>query len=179
MTTRMFAFLRAINTGGRRLTNADLLEPFRTAGLHDVAAYQAAGNVAFRCDRDPREVEGELAHRLSTSYGFDTPTFVRTVDEVRALLAELPFGPSDVAPTQGRTQVTFLASVPTPEQIAAAMALVPDDDLVAFAGRHWYWLPRGTISGSALPVTRIERVVGTMTMRTLTTLDRMVVRFGD
>jgi uncharacterized protein (DUF1697 family) len=45
---RYYAFLRAINTGNRRLSNEQLLAPFLELGFTDVAAYQAAGNVTFR-----------------------------------------------------------------------------------------------------------------------------------
>ena len=64
MSAHMFAFIRAINTGGRRLTNTELLEPFLAAGYGDVTAYQAAGNVAFRSDREPDAIEAELGEVL-------------------------------------------------------------------------------------------------------------------
>jgi uncharacterized protein (DUF1697 family) len=179
VTIRMFAFIRAINTGGRRLTNADLLEPFVSAGLHDVAAYQAAGNVTFRSDRAPDDLEAELTDRLAEAYGFDAPTFVRTATQLRAAVDGHPFDPEEVARTEGRIQLTFLAAAPTAAQVTEVIELVPTDDLVAIADRHWYWLPRAGVSTSALPVTRIERILGPMTMRTLATAERMLTRFDS
>ncbi len=175
----MFAFLRAINTGGRRLTNEELLAPFRTIGLADVAAYQAAGNVTFRADRDPDEIQVELGPVLAAAYGFDAPVFVRTTVELRAGVADLPFAPEVLAATQGKAQITFLDAVPTPDQVASALDLVPAEDQVVFVGRHWFWLPRAGISTSALPVSKIERIVGPMTMRTVATVERMLARFGN
>ncbi len=174
----MFAFLRAINTGGRRLTNDRLLQPFRLAGLDDVNAFQAAGNVAFVADRDPGELEQELAGLLGEAYGFEVPVFVRTTGEARDHLDAMPFSPAHLAATEGRAQITFLYRAPSAEQVAEAMALVPDEDRVAFVGRAWFWLPRTGISGSELPVGRIERIVGPMTMRTVATVQRMLVKFG-
>lgn len=173
----MFAFIRAINTAGRRLTNAALLEPFHAAGLDEVGAYQAAGNVMFRTRHDPRVVEAELAVRLAEAYGFDSPTFVRTGDELRACIAAVPFDAEAVARTQGRAQITFMAGEPTAEQVAAALSLVPAEDLVEFIGREWFWLPRAGITDSTLPVTRIERIVGPMTMRTVGTIERMLAKY--
>lgn len=176
---RMFAFIRAINTGNRRLTNQQVIKPFRTFGLEDVEAYQAAGNVTFRSAGDPLELEGDLEAVLSAAYGFDAPTFVRTSVELRDATADLPFAADTVAPTQGRIQITFLRDAATDAQLAEVGELVPDDDIVAFAGRHWFWLPRTGVSDSALPVPRIERIVGPMTMRTLGTVERMLARFGE
>jgi uncharacterized protein (DUF1697 family) len=177
MSVQMFAFIRAINTGGRRLTNEALLEPFHAAGLDGVGAYQAAGNVVFRTSRDPHEVESTLAALLTEAYGFDSPTFVRTGDELRTCLAAMPFGPKELTATQGRVQITFMATAPTKPKVAAAHELVPAEDLVEFIGREWFWLPRAGISDSALPVARIERIVGPMTMRTVGTIERMLAKY--
>jgi uncharacterized protein (DUF1697 family) len=175
----MYAFIRAINTGGRRLTNVQVLEPFRSLGLSDVAAYQAAGNVTFHSDRDPVELEAELCGALAAAYGFTAPTFVRTAHELRTCLADLPFSAETLGGTQGKTQIIFLEGLPSETAVAEAMALVPDEDLVAFVGRHWFWLPRAGVSESLVPVTRMERILGTMTMRTVGTVERMLARFPD
>ena len=174
---QQFAFLRAINTGGRRLTNDQLLAPFRDLGLEDVAAYQAAGNVAFRSARPAVDLEGELELVLAAAYGFEVPVFVRTSAELQAVVADLPFSSSDLDASQGKAQITFLRSTPTADVVAEAMALVPAEDRVAFVGREWFWLPRTGVSDSLLPVTRIERIVGPMTMRTVGTVERMLARF--
>jgi uncharacterized protein (DUF1697 family) len=179
MSVRQFAFIRAINTGGRRLTNEQVLAPFLQAGLDDVHAYQAAGNVAFRSDRDPRDLEVELAQLLAEDYGFDAPTFVRVATELRATIDGIVFPDEAVAASQGKVQVTFLSQVPAPDRIAEAQALVTDHDHVVFAGREWFWLPRAGISDSMLPVGRMERILGPMTMRTVGTVERMLARFSD
>jgi uncharacterized protein (DUF1697 family) len=175
----MFAFIRAINIGGRRLTNERLLAPFREVALDDVNAYQAAGNVAFRSDRDPLELEADLSGRLAAAYGFEAVTFVRRAGELRTTLDAVRFPEAAVARSEGRTQVTFLSGVPTDDQITQAFDLVPPDDHVVFAERAWFWLPRGGVSGSVLPVARFERILGPMTMRTVGTVERMLARFGE
>jgi uncharacterized protein (DUF1697 family) len=173
---RWFAFLRAINTGNRRLTNAQLLEPFNELGFTDVAAFQAAGNVTFRSDAavDERLIEATLAR----SYGFETPTFVRSKVELAAVVAADPFPPDVVAATAGKVQVAFLRAAPSDEQRDAVADLVPDEDQVRVIGREWYWLPVEGISASKLPVGQIERVLGEMTMRTLGTVQRISAKFA-
>ena len=178
MTARRFAFLRAINTGGRRLTNDELLEPFRRLGLDDVAAHQAAGNVVFRSDEAAAVLEARIEAALRESFGFEATTFVRSPAELRSVVDEQPFPDDVVSATEGRIQVTFLRSPVTDSESREVDALVPDDDLVELCPRHWYWLPRTGVSGSSLPVARIETVLGPMTMRTLGTVERMLTRFA-
>jgi len=170
--------MRAINTGGRRLTNERLLAPFVELGFTDVAAYQAAGNVTFRCN-DPGAVDERcIEAALADAYGFAVPTFVRTSGDVRAIATAAPFTAEELAGTAGKVQVSFLRTAPTAEVVDRVMALVPPEDRVVVDGRHWYWLPVEGVSGSALPVGRIESLLGEMTMRTLGTVSRMSSKFA-
>ena len=173
---RYFAFLRAINTGNRRLTNRQLVAPFEAMGLSDVAAYQAAGNVTFRSETLADEPTIESA--LATAYGFETPTFVRSEAELASIVAAQPFPPAAVAATAGKIQVAFLRAAPSEERRAAAVVLVPEEDQVRVIGREWYWLPQEGISTSKLPVGQIEGVLGEMTIRTMGTLQRMSAKFA-
>jgi uncharacterized protein (DUF1697 family) len=177
MGERHYAFLRAINTGNRRLTNEQVLAPFVELGLADVAAYQAAGNVTFRAERAAID-ERDLETALAGAYGFETPTFVRSAAEIAAIVETPPFTAGEVAATAGRVQVSFLRSTPSDEQVRAVLDLVPPEDRVRVIGREWYWLPVEGLSTSAMPVDRIERVLGEMTMRTLGTVRRMSAKFG-
>ena len=175
---RYYAFLRAINTGDRRLTNEQLLAPFHELGFTDVAAYQAAGNVTFR-SADPAAVdERRIEAALADSYGFEAPTFVRSSAEIASIATSEPFADHEIAGTAGKVQVTFLRRVASPGSIARMAELVPAGDRVVVAGREWYWLPVDGISTSTLPVSRIEALLGEMTMRTLGTVTRMLAKFA-
>jgi uncharacterized protein (DUF1697 family) len=175
---RYYAFLRAINTTNRRLTNERLLAPFHELGFIDVAAYQAAGNVTFRC-ADPDAVdERRIEAALAEAYGFETPTFVRTAAEIEAIVTSQPFTDHEFAGNAGRVQVTFLRAAAPPDRISTMMELVPPEDRVVVSGREWYWLPVDGLSTSALPVGRIESVLGEMTMRTLGTVTRMYTKYA-
>lgn len=179
MSDRYFAFLRAINTGNRRLTNEQLLAPFHQLGFVDVAAYQAAGNVTFRSEVPDLVDERRIEAALDESYGFHAPTFVRSAAEVHAIATAEPFAAADIAGTAGKVQVTFLRTTPSPEAVEQVLSLVPPEDRVVAEARHWYWLPTEGVSTSELPVSRIELLLGEMTMRTLGTIARMAARFAD
>jgi len=174
---RFFAFIRAINVGRRRLTNDQLIEPFVRLGFDDVAAYQAAGNVTFRSD-DPHAAQPErLELALAEAYGFHPVIFVRTVDEMRAIVGARPFTDDDMAGTEGRVQVSFLRDAPDDMRIAEVNALVPAEDRIEFVDHQWFWLPTNGVSDSQLPVSSVEDILGPMTMRTLGTVSRMLDRF--
>lgn len=173
----MFAFIRAINTGTRRLTNQQVIAPFVAAGLGEPAAYQAAGNVAFLSDEEPADLEVRLESVLADAYGFEAPTFVRSVDEIRQVTDHVPFTEDELAATEGRVQVAFLRSEPGPDVRAAVGGLTPPDELAAFHARHWLWLPAAGISTSTMPVGEVERALGPMTIRTLGTIERMLAKF--
>jgi uncharacterized protein (DUF1697 family) len=176
---RYYAFLRAINTGNRRLSNEQLLAPFNELGFTDVAAYQAAGNVTFRSAAPDLVDEVRIEAAIAAAYGFHAPTFVRTAAEIQSIASSERFSTEELADTAGKVQVTFLRATPPPDVIAQLMALVPGEDCVVVSGREWYWLPVGGVSASALPVGRIESLLGEMTMRTLGTLRRMADRFEE
>lgn len=179
MATRRYAFIRAINTGRRRLTNEMVTEPFAALGLQDVQAYQAAGNVGFVSDDEPEDLTSRLERALADAYGFDAPTFVRDQTDLEGLVDSQPFTEEQLADTEGRVQVAFLRAEPSAGQVEAVEQLTPAADLVAFHGTHWLWLPRAGISTSEMPVGKVEDTLGAMTIRTLGTIERMLKKFAD
>ena len=179
--TRLHAlFLRAINTGSRRITNEELLAPLHAAGFTDIAAFQAAGNIVFRSDGDAGVgvTEAAIGSLLTEAYGFDTPVFMRAEPQLRSVVSRCPFTDEQLSATTGKVQVTFLRAEPSTEQIAEVDSLTPETDLVAFDGLEWFWLPVDGVSSSKLPVPTIERVLGPMTMRTLGTIERLLKKFA-
>lgn len=176
---RYALFLRAINTGGRRVRNEELVDAVSALRVHDVAAYQAAGNLTFRAPTYAPPDDIRIRDHLTDRLGFECPVFVRSWTELRAIIGRCPFAPSERAATDDRVQVTFLAAPASAETADAVAALVPEEDRVVVDGREWWWLPRAGISSSALKVGAIERLVGPMTMRTLATIERFAARFPD
>jgi uncharacterized protein (DUF1697 family) len=161
------------------LTNEQLLAPFRELGFTDVAAYQAAGNVTFRCADASAADESRIEAVLADAYGFFAPTFIRSASEIAAIASAEPFPAEVVGASAGKLQVTFLRSAPSAAAVVDVEALVPDEDRVRVIGREWYWLPVAGVSTSALPVREIERLLGEMTMRTLGTIARISTKFVD
>jgi len=73
---RYFAFLRAINVGGRSVEMNKLSEIFEKRGLEAVDTYIASGNVLFESEtKDTAALTSVIEKNLKKSLGFDVPTF--------------------------------------------------------------------------------------------------------
>lgn len=166
------AFLRAINTGNRRITNEDLCAHVESIGFASVSAYQAAGNVIFDPGDDP-EPERTLEEGLTRRLGYDVPTFVRSADEVERIAAARPFTDDQLAPTERRVQVAFLRAMPDSAAVESVVSGAPSEDMLVVEGRELFWLPRAGISSSELPVGEVEKAIGPMTIRTHGTVTRI------
>lgn len=167
------AFLRGMNVGRRRITNDELCGCFRDLGLQNPWAFLASGNVAFESPSASRTQVSQLVETgLSEALGYDVPTFLRTEKEVAAIAAALPFtGPRRA--TGGKLQVSLLAKTPGAAERKKALSFATRQDRLAIDGREFYWLPEGKITESELDLKGIEAALGSMTMRTQRTLQRL------
>jgi uncharacterized protein (DUF1697 family) len=172
--SRYAAFLRGMNLGGRRLTNAELQDAFRGLGLAEVATFRASGNVAFAAAEQPlEELEQRIEEGLLAALGYEVPTFLRTDGEIHAIAAHRPFPAAAVGGSGGKLQVGMLPRAPAAAARRAVLGLADARDRLAFAARELYWLPSGGISDSELDLKAIERQLGAMTLRTKGTVEQM------
>jgi uncharacterized protein (DUF1697 family) len=175
------AFLKGMNLGNRRLTNAELRGHFEAIGLTDVATFRASGNVMFgsperRSEKALTElIEGELA----TLLGYPVAAFVRTAAQLREIAAAEPFEEALRARLKGKPQVALLQAKPPAGDARKALALAGDEDALALEGRELHWLPAGGISDSKLDLKALERLLGPMTIRTMGTIEQIASKhFG-
>lgn len=107
---RYVAFLRGVMPTNCRM--ADLRAAFDSAGFEDVRTVLASGNVAFNTRKSPlatleRKVEAAIFAGLGRSF----ETYVRSADDLRAMLERDPFTPFRV-PADARRVITFLRTPP-------------------------------------------------------------------
>jgi len=171
------AFLKGMNLGGRRLTNEELRAAFASLGLADVDTFRASGNVLFTAPTRSRErLQEQIETGLRHSLGYEVPTFVRTAGEVRAIVAAKPFPTQAVRTSTGKLQVGMLAHAPPPAARSAVLAIAEERDRLAFGERELFWLPSGGISESALDLKAIAALIGSMTVRTMATIEQIAAR---
>jgi uncharacterized protein (DUF1697 family) len=177
---RYVAFLRGMNLGGRRIKNEELRRHFEEMGFEEVATSRASGNVIFSAPG--REAEGKLAERVETELderlGYDVPVFLRSIEEVAAIAAQVPFDAKRVENSKGKLQVSLLKRKPSAAAKKKVLALASDEDLLAIEGRELYWLPSGGISESDLDLKALDVALGAGTLRTMGTIEQIVSKYG-
>ena len=175
---RCVAFLAGINVGGRRVKGAQLVAPFEELGFADVATFLASGNVVF-ATREPAgpELEQRIEAQLNADLGCPVRTYLRTAEEVHEVAEFTPFPPEAQAASAGKLQVGFLRTAPSAETCEAVRRSATVDDLLAVHGRQLYWLPNGGVAGSALDFRPLDAALGSFTLRTMNTVQRIAARF--
>jgi uncharacterized protein (DUF1697 family) len=169
--SRHAAFLRGMNVGGHRLTNAELGEHFTALGFAEVATFRASGNVIFEAgDESTKSLRARIETGLLDALGYAVPTFLRSGSELRAIASREPFPASALASSNGKPQVALLARAPASAARSSVLALAGEQDRLELGPRELYWLPSGGILDSALDIKAIEKLLGPMTMRTIGTI---------
>src|SRR4051794_12469517 len=146
------AFLRGINVGGNNLIPMAVLKAAcESAGLTDVRTYLQSGNVLFSTTRkDP-------ARLIEKALELDVKVIVRTIDELRAVIAKNPF---EGERNPSLLQVMFLDDAPSKSAQAALLAAHAGPEEIHFLGRELFlYYPNGS-GRSKLTNALIERKLG-------------------
>lgn len=175
--SRHVAFLRGMNLGGRRISNADLRLRFEALGCGNVTTFRASGNVVFERDEPPAKLTTRLEVGLAEALAYEVPVFLRSAEQVLAIAAREPFEAKAVESSKGKLQVVLLTESPSRAAVKKALALSTDDDRLAVEGRELYWLPKGGMSESELDLKAIAAALGQTTIRTKGTIDQIAAKF--
>jgi len=170
------AFLRGMNLGGRRIKNEELRAEFEALGFAEVACFRASGNVVFAAKGDEAKLTDRIEAGLGEALGYEVPVFLRSAEELCALVAHEPFDAAKVNASEGKLQVALLARKPAAKVRAQALAAASEVDRLAIEGRELYWLPSGRMSDSELDLKMLEAALGPWTMRTMGTIEQIVAK---
>jgi uncharacterized protein (DUF1697 family) len=151
------AFLRAINVGGRFIKMAALAEHFHALGYADAQTFINSGNVIFSAvSRAPNALARAIESNIEPLLGFKSEVFVRSADELHAVLAQAARLLPQV-PAGGELNVVFLAAPLGREQTASLIALRSATDDFVVLGQEAYWLCRVAQSESKFSNAVMER----------------------
>jgi uncharacterized protein (DUF1697 family) len=174
MSKRTVAFLRAINVGGTKVIKMeDLRRMFESLGFANVATYIQSGNVIFEAP-EADDLRARIESQIQQTFGFEVETFLRSMDEVRAIVKESPFE------QQGKQTlfIHLLQSAPSAKSRQAVLALATQTDGFAVQGREVYWLRRDR-DKSPFNNNMIEKALGmSATARNLNTMTNLVEKYG-
>ena len=88
---RQVALLRGVNLGKRQVVMAELRAVLEEAGFEDVRTLLASGNVVLASKLKGAKLEAKLEEVILEGLGLKTDVFVRTGDELDAIMAANPF----------------------------------------------------------------------------------------
>jgi len=112
---RYAAFLRGVSPTNCRMP--ELKRAFESAGFGDVKTLLSSGNVLFDARAQPESaLERKAEAAMQKVLGREFLTIVRSVDDLRALVASDPYGSSGLAGNAKRV-VTFLRKAPKPAPV--------------------------------------------------------------
>lgn len=89
--TRQVALLRGVNLGKRQVVMAELRAVLEEAGFENVRTLIASGNVILSSKLKGAKLEAKLEEVILAGLGLTTAVFVRTGDQLDAIIAANPF----------------------------------------------------------------------------------------
>ena len=178
---RFVALLRAINVGNRTVKMAELCALFEQARLSEVESVINSGNVLFTArSGDAASLERRIEGALRKGLGYEVETFLRTGDELDALVRHDPFDPKDPVLESDTVQVIFTRAPIDRERASRIVSLGTDYDELHVFGREVFWRTRGRSSDSKIKPAAFARALGDPgTARNITTVRRLAKKLRD
>jgi uncharacterized protein (DUF1697 family) len=178
-TPRLFAFLRAINVGGHTVAMEALKRHFTALGFKGVETFIASGNVIFEAtSKDVAALQRKIEAHLRKSLGYEVRTFLRTEQEIVAIVRHPPFTAAQIE-TARTLNVAFIDVPTTAAAKKSLMAMKNGIDDFHVHGREAYWLCGTRQSESTFFKVGFERVLGVqVTVRNMNTIVRLATRYS-
>lgn len=178
---RYFAFLRAINVGGRTVRMESLRSAFAALGFSAVETFIASGNVIFEsCLTNEELLRKKLERHLARTLGYEVATFIRSPAELNRVASYPAFRLVPNKATGHSILVAFLSASPSPEASKNLIACRSETDEFQVRNREIYWLCRARLGDSRFSGARLEKIVGMRaTLRNLTTIKRLAAKYRE
>jgi uncharacterized protein (DUF1697 family) len=178
-TTRLVAFLRAINVGGHNVKMDRLRELFEALGLSNVETFIASGNVIFDSPaKNTRALEEEIEGHLREALGYEVAAFLRSASELADIAHYEPFTISELDEEDNSLYIAFLPASPDDEAQQRLLAFRTEIDDFHVHEREVYWLCRKKMSESAFSGALLEKTIGMpATMRNATTVKKLAAKY--
>ena len=143
------------------LRMAALVELFAETGCEDVVTYIQSGNVVYAAEPESAKRVGErIAGAIATRHGLKVPVIVRTLREMRQVLAGNPFSRTGADPKS--LHVMFLAEEPEAARVAGLDPERSPGDSYHVRGREVYLCLARGVSGSKLTNAYFDTKLGTV-----------------
>lgn len=141
----VIAMLRGVNVAGHHKIKMDILRALCASLKFDCAqTYLQSGNVVFRTStRNLDQTSNVLETAIEKKIGFRPAVILRTVPELRSVIAQSPFAKrSGLDPS--KLVVSFLAAATTPSARKALLAMdIAPEELHAHDRELYIYFPNG------------------------------------
>lgn len=176
---RYVAFLRSMNVGGHVVKMETLRELFSKLRFSNVETFIASGNVIFETKSVPDErLEQKIEKHLEAVLGYEVGTFVRSMEEVRAISVYQPFS-SEMVKAATVVNVGLMRHDLSASIIEQVKSFNTEVDDFHVHGREAYWLCRIRQSDSKFPAKKFEKVIGgAVTYRNMNTMVRLAAKYS-
>jgi uncharacterized protein (DUF1697 family) len=172
----VISLLRGVNVGGHNRIRMDALRDLcESLNLREPRTYLQSGNVVLRSDdRNPDLLAKRIREAIGKKLGCRPDVIVRTLLEMREVVARNPFAHRPDVPPQ-KLLVTFLAGDPSQAARRRILAVRCEPEEVRLEGREVYiYYPNG-MGRPELPWTSVEKMLETTgTGRNWTTVTRLL-----
>ncbi len=139
---------------------ADLRGFLSKLGLADAQSLLQSGNLVFRSVDRPADLERLLETEAEKRLGLRTEFFVRTAEELDAVIACNPY-PTAAERDPSHLVAMFLKDAPDAKSVKALQAAITGPETVRAEGRQAYIVYPAGIGDSRLTVGVIDRMLGT------------------
>ena len=177
---RYAAFLRNVNLGRPNSpTRAQLEAAFLEAGAASAASFQVNGTLVYApaSGTRPRAIAARACEHLRARCGMREPVFVRSVAELRALVASDPFA-GQVAQGRDACCITFLGAPRRPLPALPIVSPRGDLELLRSDDTHVLSVSRWVGKSGGSPNAWLERHFGEpATTRNWRTVVRLVEKY--
>ncbi len=136
--TAQIALLRGVNLNGRKVVMSELRAVCEAAGCTKVRTLLASGNVVLESKLSGAKLEAKLEDAIADAFGMKTEVFVRSADEIDAVIAANPF-PVFAKKDPSHLLVVFQRANLSAAEVKAVIAATKDTvEDAAVAGREVY-----------------------------------------
>lgn len=174
------ALLRGVNVGGgKKVPMAALRRIAADVGFTDPMTLLNSGNLVYRASGlAPQRAATLLRAAIATELQVDTAVFVRTRDELTAILAANPLA-AEAEAEPSRLLVALWDEATTPAQLAqVADAPVVRERFVVGDHAIYLWLPDGV--SASVPYEKTARALGDhLTARNWSTMQKLLALMGS
>ncbi len=136
---RYISLLRGINVSGqKKILMKDLKALYENLGFKNVVTYIQSGNVIFDSDGSVEDMIAKIQSAITKQYSFDVPVQVREASHFESIIKAFPFVELNLVEEGTRVMVTFLADVPTQENVEKFMSYVKKPERLVVVGEEVY-----------------------------------------